>query len=384
MTKQEPVEDYIDGRERRAAQAHEDREAADRLWRQLQASGAPGEWKERILGDSAFQGWALCERICDESLERAEFDPEGAEELAALAVTIAPKVLGEPAVVSGAQEYAWAHLANARRARGDLASAREAMHRAESFFTGAMAGIWPTMFRRQRTTVLTVRLLAEQGQLAEALEKIDFSIRPSPVIGAQADGGEGEALLLLEKGRLLRRRGQAVVAVKDLSRASEIAAKLARPHLSLRIGLELGTALCDAGRAAEVKALPAALRKLAEGLEPARSRLLCLDGRVAAGLGRLEEAEAVLGLDPSGLHPKAIPELALLFLETAVLQLREGRTEELARLAESTVRLRESPGLDRQTAASLKLFCRLVAQDKMTPDRAAQFAAEIVRYVPAA
>ncbi len=383
MTKQEPVEDYIVGRERRAAQAHKDRAVADKLWRQLQASGPPREWKKRVLEDSALQDWALCERICDESMELAEFDPEGAEELAALAVKIAPQVPGESSLVCGAQEYAWTHLANACRARGDLAAAREAFRRAESFFPGAMAGIWPTVFRSQRIAALTTRFLAEQGQLAEAMEKLEFSLRSHPV-GAKADEGEGEALLLLEKGRLHRRRTQAEMAVKDLARASEIASKLARPHLSLRIAIELGGALCDAGRAAEVKAVPAALRKLAEGIEPARSRLLCLDGRVAVGRSRMEEAEAVLTHDPSGFHPKTIPELALLFMETAVFQLRQGHTAELKRLAESITWLRENPALNREAAASLKLFCRLVAQDKMPADRAAQFAAEVVRYVSAA
>jgi tetratricopeptide (TPR) repeat protein len=383
MSGKESAEDYIVVRERRAAQAHKDREVADGLWRQLQASGPPRAWKHRVLEDPALLDWALCERICDESLELAELDPEGAEELASLAVEMAPKVPGDPALVCGAQEYAWTHLANACRARGDLASALEAFRRAESFFVGAMAGIWPNWFRRQRMTVVTARLLIEQGKLAEAMEKIEFDLQFRPV-GATADRGEGQALLLLEKGRLHRSRAQTGRAVEDLTRSGEIALKLANPHLSLRIAIDLGSALCDAGRAAEVKAVPGALRSRAEGREPARSRLLCLDGRVAVGLGRVKEAEAVLMRDPAEFHPKAIPELVLLFMETAVLQLRKGHTAKLKRLAESTAWLRESPGLGREAAASLKLFCRLVAQDKMSTDRAAQFAAEIVRHVPAA
>lgn len=376
MSKQEPLEDYGVVRDRRAAQAMKDREAADRLWHQLQASGAPREWKARILEDPAFQGWAFCERLCDESAVLTESDPDAAEELAALAVTLAPKVAGEDTLVCGVQEYAWSHLGDACRARGDLAGAEEAFRRAQAFFAGAMGGIWPSLLRRQRLAPLTARLLCEQGKLAEAMEKIDFALRLS---GTADDGGEGEAVLFLERGRLRRRFGQAAEAVQDLARAAEIASQASHPRLALRVRIELGAALCDAGRHGEVKTVPAGLRKLAEGLEPERSRLLCVDGRVAAGLGRLKDAEAVLGRDPAEFHLRAIPDLAQLFMEVATLHARDRRAAELRTMAESMSRLVESPGLNREAAAVLKLFCRLAAQDKLAGDRAAQFAADFAR-----
>lgn len=376
MAKQEPLEEYGVVRDRRAAEARRDREAADRLWQQLQASGAFREWKGRILEEPALQGWALCERLCDESAELAESDPAAAEELAALAVTLAPKVSGDAPLVNGIQEYAWTHLGNACRARGDLAGAEEAFRRAQTFFAGAMAGIWPSVLRRQRLAPLTSKLLCEQGKLGEAMEKIDFAIRLATI---DSDNGEGQALLLLERARLRRRFGQAEAAVQDLVRANELASKVSNRRLALRIAIDLGAALCDAGRHAEVKKIPADLRRAAEGLEPERSRLLCLDGRVAAGQGRLGEAAEILGRDPSDFHPRALADRALLLVEIAALHAREGRTAELKSLAESMPRLTEGLGLNRDAAAVLKLFCRLAAQDKLTPDRALQFAGDFIR-----
>jgi tetratricopeptide (TPR) repeat protein len=376
MAKQEPVEDYVVVRDRRAAQAKKDREAAEKLWRRLQESGPLREWKSRVLEDPALQGWALCERICDESAELVESHPDAAEELAALAVTLAPKVAGEDALVCGIQEYAWAHLGNACLARGDLRGAEEAFRRAQTFFAGAMAGVWPSVIRRQRMAPLEARLASEQGKLTEAMEKIDFAIRLSI---SDEDRGEGEAVLYLEKGRLERRFGKTAEAVKDLQRAAGIASKVDNPRLALRIAIDLGAALCDAGRPAEVKALPARLRSLAETLEPERSRLLCIEGRIAAGLGRIEEAEAVLARDLSGFHPRAMPDLTLLFLEVAVRCARDGRMAELRSLAESMSRLIEGAGLNREAAAVLKLFCRLAAKDKLSADQAAQFAADFTR-----
>jgi tetratricopeptide (TPR) repeat protein len=377
MLKQEPLEDYTVTRDRRAAQAVKDRQQADRLWRQLQASGAPREWKGRVLDDPELQTWAFCERLCDESAELAESDGDGAEELAALAVTLAPTVPGEEALVCAVQEYAWSHLGNACRACGDRAGAEEAFRRASGFFAGAMAGIWPSVLRRGRLAPLVARLLCEQGKVTEAMEKLDFALRLAGVAGG--DGGEGQAVLLLEKGRLHRRFGQSEAAVRELARADEIASRISNPRLGLRIAIELGAALCDTGRHGEVKKLSAGLRKLAEGHELERSRLLCLDGRIAAGLGRTEEAEAVLGRVPSELHRRAIADLALLFLEVAALQARDGLSAELKGLAEAMPRLVEGAGLNREAAAVLKLCCRLAIQDKLSADRATQIAREFTR-----
>src|SRR5262245_30727388 len=122
----EPIEDYAVVRDRRAAEAMKDREQAERLWRQLQESGSLRHWKGCVMEDPAIPGWTLCERLCDESAELEESDPEAAEELAALAVTQAPQTPGEAPLVCGLQEYAWKHLGNACRERGDLAGAQEA------------------------------------------------------------------------------------------------------------------------------------------------------------------------------------------------------------------------------------------------------------------
>jgi tetratricopeptide (TPR) repeat protein len=379
MRKQEPtdpLEDYAVVRDRRAAEAKKDREEAARLWRQLQVSGAPKDWKHRVLEDPALQGWAFCEKLCDESAELAEGDPGAAEELAALAVTLAPKTAGEATLVNGLQEYAWKHLGNACRARGDLAGAEEAFRRGAEFFAGAMAGIWPSLLRRERLAPLSSRLLCEQGKLVEAMEKIDFSLR---LAGSAGDGGERQAPLLLEKGRLYRRFGEVEAAVRELTRADEIASRSADPRLALRVAIELGAALCDAGRHGEVKTLSAKARKEAQGFDLERSRLLCLDGRVAAGLGRVKDAEAVLRRDPAELHRRAIADFALLFMEVAALHAREGRTDELKGLAETMPRLIEGSGLNREAAAILKLCCRLAAGDKLSADRAAQLAKEFAR-----
>ena len=164
-----------------------------------------------------------------------------------------------------------------------------------------------------------------------------------------------------------------------LSLAAERAPENADPRLLLRIHIELGHVLCDLGRHGEVKTLPAPLRREAGRYPNEESRLLSLEGRIAAGLGRLKEAETALRklhADPPG---RAAADLALLALEIAGLYVREGKIAELRDLAGEIQRLVEAPALSREAAATLKLFCRLAGQDKLTAERAAQFARDFPR-----
>jgi hypothetical protein len=64
---------------------------------------------------------------------------------------------------------------------------------------------------------------------------------------------------------------------------------------------------------------------------------------------------------------------------TGALCARRGRTAELKELAEQTLRLAENPGLGREAAATLKLWCRLAAQEKLSFERAIQFVRDFSR-----
>jgi len=99
----------------------DDRKEAADLWARLE------RWDpvlRRVLVEDAeeYQSWALCERVAVESLKAGE-DPRQALELAELALQIARRVSGEQAWRWRLEGYALAHIARARRARGDRAGA---------------------------------------------------------------------------------------------------------------------------------------------------------------------------------------------------------------------------------------------------------------------
>ena len=110
---------------RRAPPRVEDREQARDLWERLERY-EPETRRLLVEEGEEYRNWALCELLCDKSLEEIA---NRALELAELAVFIAERIPGEDAWRSRVQGYAWAHVGNARRRRSDLRGAEEAFSR---------------------------------------------------------------------------------------------------------------------------------------------------------------------------------------------------------------------------------------------------------------
>ena len=367
-------EDFVAARDRQVSEARKERARAEELWRRLQAAGEPPAWRDLVLEDPGFQSWGLCETLCHESAALADEDVRRAGELAELALELAPRLSLPKTRHAALQEYVWMHVGNVCRARGDLERAEDAFVKAKEFFLDGMSGILPGVLDRSRLTALEAALLRDRGKLAEALEKIDFALQLSDSRDATRPA------FLLERGHLYRRLGQLDPALKALSEAEKLASDRSDPRLLVRLQIELRSVLCDLGRHSEVKKLSAAVKRAAETLPAAQARFLVLEGRTAAGLGRTEEAEAALR--KLRAHPNgAVADVALLSLEVAALSARQEKTEALRELAESMQPLAQDPKLRREAAATLKLFCRLTAQDKMTAERAAQFARDFSKLV---
>jgi tetratricopeptide (TPR) repeat protein len=367
-------EDFMTACDRQAAEAKQERARAEELWRTLQASGEPKAWRTLVLEDPTFHSWGLCEKLCHESVAVAEDDAVRAGEIVEIALELAPRTTLPENRRAALLEYVWKHVGNVCRARGDLQRAEEAFARAQEHFLGGMRGLLPSVLERGRLSALEAALLRDRGDVAGALEKIDFALRLAD------DSGPSRSALLLEEGRLRRRLGQSELALAALARASRSAAGTSDLRVLLRIQIELGSVLCDLGRQSEVRRLPAPLRKAAQSFPVEQMRFLCLEGRIAAGLGHLPEAEAVFQkLFAAELRDRAVADLALLLLEMAALSLRQERTAELKGLTETALQLIESPLLSREAAATLKLFSRLAAQEKLTAERAAQFAKDFSR-----
>lgn len=368
-------QEFLASRDREAAAAARERDRIEGLWPRLQDAGRPSDWKKALDEDPSLVSWAFCEKLCHESAAAAEGDAERAGELMELALEVAFRVAGDEVLRCRVQEYVWMHVGNVLRARGDLTRAEEAFAKAKELFVGGIVGSLPSPFERGRLQALEAAFARDRGHLAEAVEKLDFGLR---LMDAKSPA---RAVLLLDKGRLHRRLGQPAKALEELAQALDLVARSSDPRLAARLRVELGCVLCDLGRFEDFEQLAGPYRQAVAGFPVEEARFACLQGRLAAGLGRVEEAEEILRQMES--RPEvavgSMGDMAVLALELGALYARQGRTAELRSLAEPILRLAARPGLSRESKATLKLFGRLAADEKLTAERAARFVQDLAR-----
>ena len=138
--------------------------------------------------------------------------------------------------------------------------------------------------------------------------------------------------------------------------------------------------LCHLGRYAEAEALLPEIRVLTMQLDNKLDslRLRWLEGRVAAGLGRAEEALAALSQVRAGFVERGIAyDAALVTLELAVVHLEPGRTREVKALARQMAPIFKAQGVHRGALAALKLFCEAAEKEAAT----VELARRVVEYL---
>lgn len=352
-----------------------DRSRAKKSWDRLLALPFR-EQTALVESEPAMQSWALAERLCDESL-RSTAGGRGQEALqqTRLALRVAGLVRDDPSWRSRLEGYAWAHLANALRATGDLREAVEGFEHAEALWMeGAVSH--PGPLEHNRVLRLQALALRAQGRLNEGLALLD---RARTIFHTPE-----ETIIQIQKGAFLAEAGRWNDAVQELLRASAQVNGRHSARLRLDLALNLATSLGHAGRHADAAALLDDTRKLAaaHGTDVDRTRLSWLAARSAAGLGRTREALTALGKVRSALAGHGLPyDAALAALEIAALHAAQGHAAEVKELARGLAPLAQgaSEAIPRGAQATLKLFCRLAEKDGLTPESTRRFAEDFLR-----
>ncbi len=134
-----------------------ERAAAPARWARL-AAFAPGEQRFLVENAAEYRSWAVCELLCDQSVEAAPKDAARALALAELALFVAERAEGDDAWRARLQGYAWAFAGNAKRVGSDLEGAERAFERARALWeAGAAAG--PGLLDASRLPDLEASLL---------------------------------------------------------------------------------------------------------------------------------------------------------------------------------------------------------------------------------
>jgi tetratricopeptide (TPR) repeat protein len=350
----------------------DERRRAPELWARLRRYSA-GERRAIVLESEELRSWALCELLCEESAGAAAHSAIDARERAELALLVAVLMSTENERWSfRLQGYAWTFVGNARRVQGDLPGADEAFRCSKELWqAGAPAD--PGLLDEARLLDLEASLRREQRRLSEALALLDQAL---PL----AHSGEVKGRILVKRGKTLEELGDYEGAVATLRRAAPLVDEGKDPRLLLVFRFNLLENLFQTGRFSEAESMFPGVRELTAvlGNELDLVRLRWLEGRVAAGLDRVVEAEQAFREVWGEFMAREIGyDAALVSLELAVLLAEQERTREVKELARQIAPLFKAQGVDRETLATLRLFCQAADKEMVTASLARRFLKDV-------
>ena len=338
----------------------EDRERAERLGSRLK--DLPPDLRLAVVQVAEeFQNWALCEWLCAESAREASRHWERSAGLARLAREIAERVSGPESWRNRLRGYSAAHAANSLRVAGELNAAEAAFEEAKRLW---LSGSDPaSLLDPGRLLDLEASLRRDQRRFGEALTLLDEA----------AAVGAFPARILINKGFTLEVMGDYELAVETLLQAKPLVESQGDPRLLYMVRFNLAVNSCHLGLYGEAAGLVQQVREaaIARGDQNELTRVLWLEGRIAAGQGRISEARSLLDQARREFGRRAmIADAALTLLEEAVLLLADGQTAAVKALAGELAGVLESKGVHREAMAALRLFQEAAERETATTELA--------------
>jgi tetratricopeptide (TPR) repeat protein len=321
------------------------------------------------VDDAALEGpvtWGFCEILLEKSRELRHTDRPGMLRLAVLAQRAADRLDSQ---AHGAEQRfdlqarAWAELANAYRLADDLAEAEAAMARALELRTQGSGD--PLLYAR--IADLRASLLSDQRRFNEAFHMLDAAQAIYHRYGDSHE--EGRTLITRglytgyagdpEQGLQLLTQG---LSMLDRERDEKLVFHTLHNMLLLRV--ELGDFEAASRQLRRMLPLYAANATWIDQVKLRR-----IEGQIAAGLGRLDEAEELFlqtkrDLDEAGLGYEA----SLVTLNLAEVRLQRGETAGVRELVGEMVGAFRSLGVEREAMAAVLLLWGALERDQLTLD----------------
>jgi transcriptional regulator with XRE-family HTH domain len=341
------------------------RQRAEILWDRLKKR-TPAERQSLVKHGLKFRTWALCERVAAESIKEAPNHPKKALELAELALLIAERLPAGQAWSLRVQGYAWAHVCNARRACNDLPGADEAIGRAWKLWEAGAPGD-PGLLNQAMLPWIEAALRRDQRRFSEALKRIDEAL--------SIDARELRGEILLSKSAIFQILGNPEGSAAALAEATSWIDPVSQPRSAFGVQFNLLVDLCLLKRFEEAEPGLPGVQALAVrlGEELDLTRVVWLNGKIAAGLKRPSDAEAAFEQARSVFRRRELPlNYAMVSLELAVLLLEQGRIAEVKSLAEGMLQIFRTQKVEREALAALRLFCDSAQQETATVELARQ------------
>lgn len=363
----EVPDDYDPGLERiskslRRIQSAYEKERAEAPGLFSELSEHPTEkWSLLVRNRGRFQTWGLCELLLRHSEEQNFVSATVGESLALLALEVLdcldPAYYGAEAL-EDLRARAWACIANSRRVKFDLRGSEEAFALA---FASLKRG---TLEPMDRAMLLDFKasLLRAQRRFGQALSLL----RRAATIFLDLGEKHRAAQALVKVATVHIVAGEPERSIPSLYQALELIDPAREPRLLLSAWHNLAYGLSESGRFMEAQRLLAKARPLYEKfLQPVENRLKWVEGKIARGLGQLEQAELLFRAARDGfLAENAAYEMAGVSLDLASLYSEEGRTTEIKRLAEEMMPIFSSRQIHREALAALAFWKQAVEAEK--------------------
>jgi tetratricopeptide (TPR) repeat protein len=328
----------------------------------------PDERLAVVLANPEYQHWAMVEAAAHEAERAASRKLEEAQAWAELAVAVAGEVKGPPGWLLRVRGYAaWAEP-NLLRVRGELDEADVGLVEAERLWE---AGTDPDrILDPARLLDIKGSLRRAQRRFREALDALDGAFAVSRFPGR----------VLVKKAFTQEVMGAYEGAIATLRRAEPLVERQGDAQLSYQRRFNLAVVYTHVGAFAAASELAEQVLAavVALGDEIFLNRLAWLRGRIAAGLGRREEALELLQLAAQDFAARGMfYDVALALLEIAALLLDEGRAAEVKVLAQGLAKVFKSKKVHPEALASLRIFQEAVEQETAT----AELARRVLRFL---
>lgn len=306
---------------------------------------------------------ARCEALLERCLSLRHGDPEELIMTASLAVAFADKVAdgSTPEELADLQARAWAELGNAYRVADDFPAAEMALARSLDLYNCGTGS--PLLFARLMD--LTASLYTDQRRFPEAYRLLDCVY----AIYSHMGDRQSAARALISKGISTGYALEPEEAVRLLAQGIQQIDAARDPKLMLAAAHGLLWCLLDAGRVDEVERLLGQVRGLyaVHGEHFDEVRAQWLEGRVAAGQGREEEAEQIfLHVRNVFMQDKQPYDAALASLDLAAVWLQQRRTTEIRLLVDEMVEIFRARNIRREALGALLMLHEAVQKDQAT------------------
>ena len=324
----------------------------------------PGAEGLPLPGEAGFATPDVCETLMDRSYELRFSDPAAMLRLAELAAQSAEELDIEVYGAESAadlQARAWAEVANAHRVIGDLPQADRMMSRAvdcRSRGTGDARLL-------ARLSDLAASLACAQRRFEQAFRLHDISYSIYIKLGDRHSAGR----VLIARGLYAGYTGDPLEGIRFLVHGLNTIDRVQEPKLAFQALHNILLLRVELGEYAEARRTLRQMRPLYDRYsdELMDIKVRWIEGKIAAGLGELKEAEVAFNesrdkFDRAGLGYRA----ALVSLDLVSVWLQQGRTGEIRQLVAELLVTFRAVGVEREALAGILLLRDAVECEQAT------------------